>query len=196
MLATAGVDDLARDDLEMALFLPMTAANVAAIKPNHHRTSRWRHNRFRRLGGVLAYHLLAHPPRSVSDRACVLRPAHRQQFRQQGCHFAERCQRRIPGRDVGQLRGNRIIAEIQHGKALRCTLPLTATGKQPSNPHRHIAKQGAERNRVAALARQAAPARRAAATEFTDHIHLRRHDLGLKCGGYLLHLSQPESEIS
>ena len=196
VLATTSVDDLARNDLEMALFLSVTAANVAAIKPNHHRTSWWCHNRLRRLRGVLAHHLLAHAPRSVSDRARVLRPAHRQQLGQQGRHFAERRQRRVSGRDVGQLGGNRIISEIQHGEAFRLTLPLTATGQQPSDLHRHIAKQGAKRNGIAALARQPAPARRAVATEFTDHIHLRRHDLGLKRGSDLLRLSQPKSEIS
>jgi hypothetical protein len=33
------------------------------------------------------------------------------------------------------------MAEIQRGEALRPTLALTGTGKQPSDPHRHIAER-------------------------------------------------------
>ena len=121
-LAAIGVDHLARDHLEMALLLPVPAADVAAIKSNHHRPlaasrsaspSRWR----------AAHDGLAHPQRPVSDCARVLRPADRQQLRQQDRNLAERRQRRISRRDVGQFWCHRIMAEIEDAEALRLTGP-------------------------------------------------------------------------
>jgi hypothetical protein len=87
---------------------------------------------------------LAHPQRPGSDRARVLCPTHRQQLGQQHRNLAERCQRRIPGGDIGKLWRDRIIAQIQGGETLRPTLALTRAGKQPSDPNRHIADK--ERN--------------------------------------------------
>jgi hypothetical protein len=132
---------------------------------------------------VLTYDVLAHPPRPISDRARVLRPADRQQLGQQDRDLAERHQRRIAGRDVGQLWCDRIMTEIQYAEALHLNPSLTGTDKQASDPHRHIAEQRAKRNGVVALASQLVPARGAASTALTRHGHLRRHDLGLKRRG-------------
>src|SRR3712207_8100261 len=41
MLAASGIDDLARDHLEVALFLGVPAAHVAAIEPDHDGLSRF-----------------------------------------------------------------------------------------------------------------------------------------------------------
>jgi hypothetical protein len=140
VLGARSIDHLARDDLEMAFLLPMPAAHVATIKPDHHRPTWWRRALRRRLGDVLAYDRLAHPPRPVPDRAGILCSTDRQQLRQQARHLAERRQRRIAGGDVGQLRGNRIMAEIQHAEALHIARLLTGTDEQASNPNRHITK--------------------------------------------------------
>jgi hypothetical protein len=59
---------------------------------------------------------------------------------------------------MGKLWRDRIIAEFQGGETLRPTVALTRAGKQPSDPNRHVAEQGAERHGVMALARQPAPA--------------------------------------
>jgi hypothetical protein len=157
VLAAIGVNHLARDHFEVALLLAVPATHVAAVKPNHNRGS-WRHRgRLRRLCVVLLHDGLAHSQRPVSDRACVLRPTHRQQLGQQHRNLAERCQRRISGGDIGKLWRDRIIAQIQSGETLRPTLALTRAGKQPSDANRHIAEQGAERHGVVSLARQPAP---------------------------------------
>jgi hypothetical protein len=100
VLATRGVDHLAGDHFEMALLLPVTATDMAAIKPNHDGTRRLRLGLFRRLSGLLAHDLLAYSPRPVADRARMLCTTERQQFRQQHRDLAERYQHRIPGRDV------------------------------------------------------------------------------------------------
>jgi hypothetical protein len=82
----------------------------------------------------------------------------RQQLGQQDRNLAEWHQRRISGCDVGQLRCNRIMAEIQHAKALHLNQFLTGTGKPASDAHRHIAEQRTEGNGIVALARQPPPA--------------------------------------
>jgi hypothetical protein len=128
-LSTSGVDHLARDHLEMALLLSMAAAHVAAIKSNRHSATRGRRGPLRRLSGVPADDLLAHPLCPVSNRTRVLRPADRQQFAQQRRDLAERRQRRTSGRNVGQLWCNRIMAEIQNAEALHFNRVLTGTDK-------------------------------------------------------------------
>ena len=155
-------------------------ARDLAEPSNHHSATRGRRAPLRRLGGVPADDLLAHPLGPVSNRTRVLRPADRQQFVQQCSDLAERRQRRISGCNVGQLWCNRIMAEIQNAEALHLNRVLTGTDKQASDAHRHIAEQRAEGNGVVALARQPAPARRTAATPFAHRGHLRRNDLGLK----------------
>src|SRR3954447_24373573 len=57
-------------------------------------------------------------------------------------------QRCRPGRHVGQLRRDRILAEIEGGEAPRLPWTLTGADEQPSDAHRHAAEQGAERRRV------------------------------------------------
>jgi hypothetical protein len=113
----------------MAFLLAVPTAHVDAIKSDHHSAARRRRGPLRRLGGALAHDLFTHPPRPVSDRARVLRPADRQQLGQQDRDLAERRQCRISGRDVGQLWCDRIMAEIQHAEALRLTLDLAGTGE-------------------------------------------------------------------
>ena len=183
MLGAIGVDHLARDHLEMALLLSVPTAHVAAVKPHHHSADLRCRGLRRHLGGVLAHDFLAYPPCPVPDRARVLRPADRQQLGQQDCNFAERRQRRISRRDVGQLWCDPIMAEVQYAEALRLNRSLTRTDKQASDPYRHIAEQRAERNGVVALTGQLVPTRRATARAFTHHGHLRRNDLGLKRRG-------------
>jgi predicted ATPase len=122
--------------------------------------------------------------------------ADRQQLRQQHRNLAERRQRGMPGGDVGEVWRDRIMAEIQRSEALCSTLALTGTGKQPLDPHRHIAEQRAERHGGVALARQPAPAANATATALTHHSHLRRHDLTLKGRHELLRLGQPKPKVS
>jgi hypothetical protein len=112
VLGAIGVDHLARNHLEMALLLPVPVAHVAAVKPDHNGTAGGGRSPLRRLGGVLAHDFLAHPPCPVSDSARVWRPAGRQQLGQQDRNFAERHQRGISGRDVGQLWCNHIMTEI------------------------------------------------------------------------------------
>jgi hypothetical protein len=75
------------------------------------------------------------------------------------------------------------MTEIQYAEALRLNWSLTRTGKQASDPYRHIAEQRAERDRIVALTGWLVSARRATATAFTHHGHLRRNDLGLKRRG-------------
>jgi hypothetical protein len=183
VLGVAGVDHLARDHLEMALLLAEPAAHVATVKSDHHSAARRRHGPLRRLGGVLAHDFIAHPLRPVSDGTGVLRPIDRHQLRQQDRNLAERRQRGISGRDVGQLRCDPIMTEILYAEALYLNRSLTRTDKQALDPYRHIAEQRAKRSRGAALASQLVSARRATATAFTHHGHLRRHDLGLKRRG-------------
>jgi ribosomal protein L20 len=93
------------------------------------------------LPAITSDDLLAHPLRPVSNRTRVLRPANRQQFVQQRRDLAERRQRRISGRNVGQLWCNRIMAEIQNAEALHLNRVLTGTDKQASDAHRYIAEQ-------------------------------------------------------
>jgi len=105
-----GMDDLARDHLEMALLPPVSAAHVAAIETNHDGAGRLCRRLLRRLDEMLLHDLRADAQRPVPDRPRVLRPIHRQQIGQQGRDLAERHQRRIPGRDIGELRRDRIVA--------------------------------------------------------------------------------------
>src|SRR5271166_3356767 len=128
-----------------------------SYEPNHDRVGWRRRGRLRRLGGVSLHDVPAHPQRPVWNRARVLRPADRRQLGRQGRDPAERRQRRISGRDAGKLRRDRIIAEIRDGETLHLTLALTGTGEQPSDPHRHLAEQRAERHGVVALAGQRRP---------------------------------------
>jgi hypothetical protein len=179
VLGASDVDHLARDHLEMALLLAVPAANVATVKPHHHAAALRHHGLRRHLGGVSAHDFLAHPPCPVSGSARILRSAGRRQDR----NLAERHQRGISSRDVGQLWCDHIMTEIQYAEALHLNRSLTRTDKQAEDPYRHIAKQRANCNGVVALARQPAPARGAASTAFTRHGHLRRHDLGLKRRG-------------
>ncbi len=152
-----GVDHLARDHLKMALLLSLTAADVAAIKPEHDGTGRLRRGLRRSLYDVRRHDLLANPQRPVPHRARVRCPADRQQLGQQRRDLAERRQRRIPGRDIGQLWRDSISAEVEDGKARRLTRALTKANEQPSDTDRNIAEQGAERHGVMALAGPYAP---------------------------------------
>src|SRR3954470_9867349 len=78
-------------------------------------------------------------------------------FGQEGRNLAEGHQRRIPGRHVGQLWCDRILAEVQGGEALRLTRALTGADEQPADAHRHIAEQGTKLCPIVALAGQHAP---------------------------------------
>jgi hypothetical protein len=75
------------------------------------------------------------------------------------------------------------MTEVQYAEALHLNRSLTRTHKQASDAYRHIAEQRAKRNGVVALTGLLVPARRAIATAFTHHGHLRRNDLSLKRRG-------------
>jgi len=146
---------------------------------------------------MLVDDILAHAQRPVPDRARVLRPTYRQQLGQHGRDLAKGQQRRIPGRHVGQLRCDRILAKVQCGKALRPALThiLTGADEQPADPDRHVAEQGAKPRPTMALAGQHATARDARATALTHHSHLGRHDLSLQRCRELLRLGEPKPKL-
>ncbi len=195
VLGAAGRHDLARDHLEMALLLPVPAAHIAAIEPNHHRARRLRRGLLRAFGDMLVDDLLAHAQRPVPDRARVLRPTHRQQLRQESRDLAEGHQRRIPSRHVGQLWCDGILAQVQRGETLCFTRALTRADEQPADAHRYVAEQGAKPRPIMTLAGQHAPARDAQATAFTHDIYLGRHDLSLECCRELLRLGELKPKL-
>ncbi len=131
----------------------------------------------------------------VPHRARVRRPADREQLGQERGDLAERRQRRIPGRDVGELRCDGTTAEVQGGEAPRLARAMAGADQQPPDPDRHRAEQRAEGRPVMALAGQPSPAGRAPATTLARHGHLRRHDLGLQRRREPLRLLQPEPEL-
>jgi hypothetical protein len=142
VLGSAGIDDLARDHLEVAL-PPVPTAHVAAIKPDHHGAGRARHGRPRRgPGGVLPHDPLADPPRPVPHRAGVPCPTERQQLGQERGDLAERGQRRIPGGHVGELRRDGTTAKVRGSEALHAFRPartMAGADQQPPDPERHVA---------------------------------------------------------
>jgi hypothetical protein len=85
---------------------------------------------------------------------------------------------------------------IQHAEAHHLARFPTGTGKQPLDPDWHIAEQGTDGHGITAFAGQQAPATQAAATAFTHHGHLRRHDCGLKRRCQLLRLGKPKPQVS
>jgi glyoxylase-like metal-dependent hydrolase (beta-lactamase superfamily II) len=133
-LVAIGVDHLASDHLKMTLLVPVPTADIAAIKPNHDRFGWLRRGLLRRHGGMRLHNFLADPQRPVSHRAGVLRPADRQQVRQQGRDLAERCQRCIAGCQIRQFRRHSRRLEVQDSEALCGSGTLTGTGEQPSDP--------------------------------------------------------------
>jgi hypothetical protein len=160
VLVAIGIDHLARDHFEVAL-LPGGAGCARSRRQAQPQPGQ---------PGWLATSRSASPSRccvvarrsrrpaaSCFGRTRVLCPTHRQQLGQQPRNLAERCQRRIPGGDIGKLWRDRIIAQIQGGKTFHPTLALTRAGQQPSDANRHIAEQGAERHGVVPLARQPVP---------------------------------------
>ena len=135
-----GVDHRARDHLTMALLLPVPAADVAAIKPNHDKFGWLRRGRFCRPGGMRLHNGLADPQRPVPHRAGVLRPADRQQLRQQDRHLAERRQRGILRRHIRQFSASSRRLEVEDSNALCVARTLAGTGEQAANPSRHVAE--------------------------------------------------------
>jgi hypothetical protein len=139
-LGAIGIDHLARDHLKMTLLLPVPTTHVAAIKPDHDGFGWLRHGLFRCLGSGRLHNFFADPQRPVAHRAGVRRPADRQQLRQQGCNLAERRQRRIPRRHIRQFRRDRPRLEVEDGETFGLAPTQAATGKQTSNPNRHVAE--------------------------------------------------------
>jgi hypothetical protein len=64
----------------MALLLPVSTADIAAIEANHDGFDGLRLGRLCRLGGMLLHHVLADPQRPIPHRAGVLRSADRKQL--------------------------------------------------------------------------------------------------------------------
>jgi len=140
VLGAIGMNDLARDHLEMAFLLPVPAAYIVAVQPNHDGAGRLCRRLLRRLDEVLLHDLRADARRPVPHRARVLRPTHRQQLRQESRDLAERHQRRVPGCDIGELGCDGIATEVQDRKALRRTRALTRADVLPADAHRHVAE--------------------------------------------------------
>jgi hypothetical protein len=159
MLATIGPDHLARDHLEAAPLVPVAVAQVAAVNADDNRTRRRRRRLACTRDGMRLHDLCPDPQRPVAHRAGVLCSADRQQLGQEVGGLAERHERGIPRRDVGQLGRHRILAEVERGDALRPALTPAGADEHAPHPHRHLAEQGAEPRPVVALARQLAPAR-------------------------------------
>jgi hypothetical protein len=170
----------------------MAVAHITAIKPDHDRAD-W----LWPVGGVLLLNDgLADPPCPVAYRAGVRRPADRQHLGQQSSDLAERCQRRIAGCEVGQLRRDSIPAEVEDGRTLRLTVALAGANEQPSDAQRHVAEQRAKPHRIVTLAGQHAAAGHTRATTLVQHRHLCRHDLSLQRGGEPLGLFEPQPKLS
>jgi len=195
VLGVIGTDHLARDHLEAAPLSPVPVAHVAAVQPDHDRARRLHRGLVLEFDGARLHDFRADAQRPVAHRAGVLRPAERQQLGQQGGDLAERRQRRIPGRHVGQFGGDRIAAKIERGNALRPALAPARADKQAPDPHWHVAEQGAERRPVVPLGGQPAPARLARARALAYGGYLRRDHLGLQRRREPLRLVQPQPEI-
>jgi hypothetical protein len=101
----------------------------------------------------------------------------------------------MAGGHAGELRRDRILAEVEGGEALRLARALAGADQQSPDPDRHRAEQGAERRAVMPLAGQRPPTGGAAAATLAHDRHLGRHHPGLDCGGELLGLLEPEPEL-
>jgi hypothetical protein len=181
-LVSFNVDYLAGDHLKVAFVLPVSAADVAAIKPNNDGFGRPRRHRLRRFRSVRQHNGLTDPHGSVPHSARVQRPADRQQLRQQLCYLAKRRHRRIPRRHIGQFGRYGRGLEVEGGETPCYASILARTGEQAPNPHWHIAEQRAERRAIMSLAGQPTPASRAGAAMLTGDRHLCRDDLRLDRG--------------
>jgi len=170
-------------------------AHIAAVQPNGDRAGRPRRGPVLEFDGVRLHDFRADAQRPVAHRAGVLRPAERRQPRQQGGDLAERCQRRMPGRDAGEFGRHRIAAEVERGNALCAALAPARADEQAPHPHRHVAEQGAERRPIVTLGGQPAPARLARARTLAHSGHLCRDHLGLQRRREPLHLVEPQPEI-
>ena len=195
VLDTVGTDHLARNYLEAAPLASVPITHVAAVQPDDDRAQRLQRRPVLQSDGMCLDDFRANPQCPIAHRAGVLRPAERQQLGQKGGNLAERRQRRIPGRDVGQLGRYGIAAEVKHSAALRPVLTPARANEQASHPDWNVAKQGAERRPVVALGGQPAPARRARARALAHRGHLRRDHLGLQRRREPLCPIEPQPEI-
>ena len=174
---------------------PVPAAHVAAIEPDHDGAGRLRRGRLRSLGRMPLHDLS--PTRIVLLRTvpAFCAPLIGSSSDRRVATLPNGDQRRIPGRHVGQLRRDRVLAEVEGGEALRLARALTGADEQPSDAHRHVAEQGAERRGVMALAGQPSSTGHAPATTLARHGHLCRHDLSLERRCELLRLIEPKPEL-
>ncbi len=103
MLLAANADDLASDDLEVALRPPMAATHISAIKSDDH----WRRHRvgWRHLGNCRCrlHHHRPNPHRAVPHYAGIHRSSDRKQLEEQVRHPGERRKRSELRRYIGQL---------------------------------------------------------------------------------------------
>ena len=196
VLAPIGMDHLTRDHLEATPLGPVPVSDIAAIQPDHDRIQRRRRRRVHGLGGMCSHDILADPQRPVAHRAGVLRPADRQQLRQQRRCLAERHKRGISGRDIGELGGDTITTKVECSNAFRLVRALTRADEPAPHPHRHVAEQGPECRPVVAPGREPAPAHFASLRICTQSRHLRRHDHGLQRRRELLRFGETEPEVS
>jgi hypothetical protein len=185
-------DHLASDNFKMPLVLPVPAADIAAIKPNNGGFGRPRRRRCR---DIRLRNSLTDPHASIPYRACVRRPADRQQLRQELSDLAKRRQRRIPRRHIGQFGRHGRGLEIEGGKALCFAAILAGTGEQAPDPKWNVTEQQAECRGVMSLAGQLPPASRTGAAMLTGDRHLCRDDRRLEGGGELLSLCETEPEV-
>ena len=151
MLLAAKADDLASDNLEVALRPPMAATHVTAIKSDDHcRRHRvgWRHLGNCRCG---LRHPRPDPHHAVPHRAGIRRTSDRKQLEEQVRHPGERRKRSELRRYMGQL--GRDITD-DHGRETPWLerVGAAAAGAYPPDPDRNVAEQRAERGRVVPLA--------------------------------------------
>jgi hypothetical protein len=122
------IDHLARDHLEVAPLLAVPAAHVAAVEPDHDGSGHPRRGSLLGRGRVRPHDRLTDAPRPVPDRAGVPHPGDREQLGQERGGLAEGDQRRVPGRDIGELGRDGATAEVEDGEALRLARAVAGAG--------------------------------------------------------------------
>jgi hypothetical protein len=157
----------------MPLVLPVPAADIAAIKPDHDAFGR-RCRRLCRFRGVRLHNCLAGPLGSVAHCARVMCPANRKQFRQQVCGRQRRISRRHIDRSVRAPRSR------PRGRRRRSYLLRPRSGRdreQAPNPSWHVTEQRAECRGIISLTGQLARTSHACTAMLAGDRNLCRDDL-------------------
>ena len=138
MLLAARADDLASDDLEVALRPPMAATHITAIKSDDH----WRRHRVgrRHLGncGCGLRHPRPYPHRAVPHCAGIRRSSGRKQLEEQVRHSGEGRKRSELRHHIGQL-GRDITDDDGRETPWLKRVGAAAAGAYPPDPDRNVA---------------------------------------------------------